>query len=52
MSKQNKVERKHYNMRSRIFARVMIKTFSIFQYGKVIDSIWVVKEKHGFSAWF
>uniref|UniRef100_A0AAQ5XPV3 Purple acid phosphatase n=1 Tax=Amphiprion ocellaris TaxID=80972 RepID=A0AAQ5XPV3_AMPOC len=21
------------------------------QYGKVIDSIWVVKEKHGFSAW-
>ncbi|KAM9433440.1 acid phosphatase type 7 isoform 1-T1 [Salvelinus alpinus] len=22
------------------------------QYGKVIDSIWVVKEKHGFSAWF
>uniref|UniRef100_A0A8C7SN03 Uncharacterized protein n=1 Tax=Oncorhynchus mykiss TaxID=8022 RepID=A0A8C7SN03_ONCMY len=22
------------------------------QYGKVIDSIWMVKEKHGFSAWF
>ncbi|KAM6969592.1 acid phosphatase type 7 [Tautogolabrus adspersus] len=22
------------------------------QYGKVIDSIWVVKEKHGFSSWF
>ncbi|CAG10668.1 unnamed protein product [Tetraodon nigroviridis] len=22
------------------------------QYGKVIDSIWVVKEKHGYSAWF
>uniref|UniRef100_A0A674BB08 Acid phosphatase 7, tartrate resistant (putative) n=1 Tax=Salmo trutta TaxID=8032 RepID=A0A674BB08_SALTR len=22
------------------------------QYGKVINSIWVVKEKHGFSAWF
>ncbi|XP_072222012.1 acid phosphatase type 7 isoform X2 [Leuresthes tenuis] len=21
------------------------------QYGKVIDSIWVVKEKHGFAAW-
>uniref|UniRef100_A0A3Q3VUA8 Purple acid phosphatase n=1 Tax=Mola mola TaxID=94237 RepID=A0A3Q3VUA8_MOLML len=21
------------------------------QYGKVIDSIWVVKERHGFSAW-
>lgn len=28
------------------------KEFSVcFQYGKVIDSIWVVKEKHGFSAW-
>lgn len=26
--------------------------FSVFQYGKVIDNIWVVKEKHGFSAWF
>ncbi|XP_034051439.1 acid phosphatase type 7 isoform X2 [Thalassophryne amazonica] len=22
------------------------------QYGKVIDSMWLVKEKHGFSAWF
>uniref|UniRef100_A0A8C7DL10 Purple acid phosphatase N-terminal domain-containing protein n=1 Tax=Oncorhynchus kisutch TaxID=8019 RepID=A0A8C7DL10_ONCKI len=22
------------------------------QYGKVIDSIWMVKEKHSFSAWF
>ncbi|XP_068577681.1 acid phosphatase type 7 [Cebidichthys violaceus] len=22
------------------------------QYGKVIDSVWVEKEKHGFSAWF
>ncbi|CAJ1073764.1 acid phosphatase type 7 [Xyrichtys novacula] len=22
------------------------------QYGKVIDSIWVVKEKHGYSSWF
>lgn len=25
--------------------------FCFFQYGKVIDSIWVEKEKHGFSAW-
>lgn len=31
---------------------VTIRLFCSVQYGKVIDSIWVVKEKHGYSAWF
>uniref|UniRef100_A0A8D3C4V7 Purple acid phosphatase n=1 Tax=Scophthalmus maximus TaxID=52904 RepID=A0A8D3C4V7_SCOMX len=31
---------------------VYLEQVSDDQYGKVIDSIWVVKEKHGFSAWF
>ncbi|XP_029937763.1 acid phosphatase type 7 isoform X1 [Myripristis murdjan] len=30
---------------------VYLEQVSDDQYGKVIDSIWVVKEKHGFSAW-
>lgn len=25
--------------------------FCVLKYGKVIDSIWVVKDRHGFSAW-
>ncbi|KAM7375711.1 hypothetical protein PAMP_005493 [Pampus punctatissimus] len=31
---------------------VYLEQVSDDQYGKVIDSIWVVKGKHGFSAWF
>ncbi|XP_014863749.1 PREDICTED: iron/zinc purple acid phosphatase-like protein [Poecilia mexicana] len=30
---------------------IYLEQVSDDQYGKVIDSIWVVKEKHGFSAW-
>lgn len=25
--------------------------FCVFKYGKVIDSMWVVKDRHGVSAW-
>ncbi|XP_026165245.1 acid phosphatase type 7 [Mastacembelus armatus] len=31
---------------------IYLEQVSDDQYGKVIDSIWVVKESHGFSAWF